>query len=173
MGRWRNCARIDFDARKGPSTAPRWRGSRTYRLACSTVKPYSVEDVAKRVKQFILRRQLCGCVRILADEAGARFHRRWILGWIDLAEEWRIDIDAQGNCAGPSPVRPLDQCGLTWNGEPEAISRLILGFSPALPSVLEKQLGVPVAQVPQAMQIITQRLQAQVVADWNFYPRRY
>ena len=52
-----------------------------------------------------------------------------------------------------------------WNGEPEAISRLVLGYSPALPAVLEKQLGVPPTQLPQAMQIISQRLQTQIVSD--------
>lgn len=126
---------------------------------------YSIEDIAKRLKEFIY------------DECYAPTFGAWpskpVLGFVvagysvhvDMAEEWRIDIDEQGNCSGPTPLRPLDQCGLTWNGEPEAISRLILGYSPALPSVLEKQLGVPQAQIPQAMQILTQQLQAQVIAD--------
>jgi hypothetical protein len=84
---------------------------------------------------------------------------------VDLAEEWKIDIDSQGTCTGPTLLRPLDQCGLSWSGEPEAISRLILGFRPMLSSVFEKQLGVPTSQIPQAMQILTEQLQAQVVAD--------
>ena len=57
-----------------------------------------------------------------------------------LAEEWKIDIE-NGMCNGPYLIRQPDQIGMTWNGEPEAITRLYKGFSPMLPFVLEK-LGI-------------------------------
>jgi hypothetical protein len=126
---------------------------------------YTVEHVALRLREFVF------------DECYTPAFSGWptkpILGFVvagysansDLAEEWRIDIGAAGDCPPPKPVRPPDQCGITWNGDPEAISRLILGHSPALGSVLETKLGVPAAQIPQAMQLITQSLQAQMIAD--------
>ena len=37
---------------------------------------------------------------------------------------------------------------LFWQGEPEAISRLVRGYAPALPDVLTSNLGVPNEQIP-------------------------
>lgn len=83
----------------------------------------------------------------------------------DLADVFRIDIAGNGECTGPTAVQARDQCGLAWSGEPEAISRLILGCSPALATVLRDKLGVPPDQVPLAMEVITRNLGATVVYD--------
>jgi len=128
-------------------------------------KTYSVEDVANRVKQFVYDDNYVAAFGTWPAKPTLGFIVAGYSAGVDIAEEWRIDIDAQGDCGVPSRVRPLDECGLSWNGEPEAISRLVLGYSPALPAVLEKQLGVPPTQLPQAMQIISQRLQTQIVSD--------
>lgn len=126
---------------------------------------YTIEAVATKLKEMIY------------DELYLPEFSSWptkpTLGFVvagysaggDMAEEWRVDISSDGSCSGPSVVRAVDQCGITWNGEPEAIGRLILGYSPALPSVLEHQLGVPPAQLQPAMQILSQQLQAQVISD--------
>ena len=53
----------------------------------------------------------------------------------DFAEEWKIDI-VNGELKGPSLIRGEEQVGMTWSGEPEAITRLYLGFSPQLSQVL-------------------------------------
>lgn len=39
---------------------------------------------------------------------------------------------------GPYLKRKKEEVGITWNGEPEAITRLYLGFGTALPQVLKK-----------------------------------
>lgn len=125
---------------------------------------YTIKDVALKVKRFIY------------DEHYLREFAEWpqkpALGFIvagyskgsALAEEYRIGIEG-GECTEPIPVRPQNECGATWSGEPEAIHRLILGHSPGLALVLEQKLGVPREQVPAAMQVITQSLQAAVVMD--------
>lgn len=126
---------------------------------------YTVEGVAQKLREFIF------------DECYTPAFSGWvskpILGFVvagysaasDIAEEWRIDVDASGACTGPALVRPKDQCGMTWNGDPEAISRLILGHSPALAAVLEQKLGVSALQIGLAMQLITESLQAQLISD--------
>lgn len=126
---------------------------------------YTIEQVAKLVRRFIYEQHY--------KESFKDWPQKPVLGFIvagyasgaDLAEEYRVDVNDKGECAEPTSVRPKDQCGVTWNGEPEAISRLILGHSPTLGQVLEQRLGVPAAQIPQAMHVIRQALHAQVVYD--------
>jgi hypothetical protein len=49
---------------------------------------------------------------------------------------------------------PDEECGVVWYGQPEAITRLVLGFGTDITTALEKGLGVPAAQVEQAVQQI-------------------
>jgi len=53
-----------------------------------------------------------------------------------FAEEWKFDI-SNGELFGPNKIRGKEQSGVTWNGEPEALHRLILGRSNHLVSVLQ------------------------------------
>jgi hypothetical protein len=53
-----------------------------------------------------------------------------------FAEEWKFDI-INGELKGPNKIRGKEQTGITWNGEPEALYRLILGISNGLTSVLQ------------------------------------
>ena len=54
-----------------------------------------------------------------------------------LAEEWKMDI-INGECKGPYRIRGPEEIGITWNGEPEAITRLYFGFGTGLPNVLKE-----------------------------------
>jgi hypothetical protein len=65
--------------------------------------------------------------------------------------------------APPTPLRPREECGVVWRGEPEAIARLLLGYSANLGTVLEQDLGVPSAQVPPAIEVIKSRLATPLV----------
>ena len=53
-----------------------------------------------------------------------------------FAQEWKFEIN-EGKLVGPELVRKNDETGLSWNGEPEAISRLVLGYSTKFPRVLQ------------------------------------
>ena len=81
-----------------------------------------------------------------------------------MAEEFRIEVDELGQCAAPIPVSTQDTCGLSWHGEPEAITRLIIGYSPLLGKVLGT-LGVDAAQIPAALDAIRKATQVTVVYD--------
>lgn len=124
---------------------------------------YTVEDIAKKVRRFMF------------DEKYVPAFRTWegqkpFLGFIvagyspgePMAEEYAIHILGD-ECEGPVLLRPKDQSGVTWNGEPEAISRLVLGFGTALPEVLHQRLGVPESQVDIATDILQQALAAHLV----------
>ena len=58
-----------------------------------------------------------------------------------MANEYQILVTG-GECAPPLALREEDASGLTWNGQPEAISRRLLGYGSQLPLVLLEQLGV-------------------------------
>jgi hypothetical protein len=124
---------------------------------------YTVEDVAQKVRQFMF------------DEMYVPAFETWegqkpFLGFIvagyspgeAMAEEYSIHILGD-TCEGPTLLRPKDQSGVTWNGEPEAISRVVLGFGTALPQVLHQQLGVPEQQLGPATNILQQALAAPLV----------
>lgn len=80
------------------------------------------------------------------------------------AEEYRIDVTNSGECQGPVLLRSTHECGLVWNGEPEAISRLVIGHSPALYTLLQSQFGVEEQQMPQVTKILLSALQAPLIA---------
>lgn len=80
------------------------------------------------------------------------------------AEEYRILIDAQGQCSIDAlNVGPT--CGITVGGQPQTISRLVLGIDPAMQAVLEGALGVSPTQSGQAVALLQQHLQLPVVQD--------
>jgi len=53
----------------------------------------------------------------------------------DFGEEWKFDI-INGELTEPYKIRGENQSGITWNGEHEAIFRMIKGYSSKLPSLL-------------------------------------
>ena len=120
---------------------------------------YTVEDVADKFKKFIF------------DEVYEPAYRDFqfpkpAVGFIvagysanaDMAEEFQIDIQ-NGACTGPRRLRQYDEVGMAWSGEPEALNRLILGYSLAIPDLLRAQLGINPAQMNQAMGNVLPQIQ--------------
>jgi hypothetical protein len=58
-----------------------------------------------------------------------------------LAEEYQIDIKG-GVCLPLREVRAQNESGIVWNGESEAISRLVLGYSSTILSLLHSQYNL-------------------------------
>jgi hypothetical protein len=124
---------------------------------------YTIEDVAKRLREFVFDDLYVKAFsNVPADKRPA-------LGFIvagyssdaPLAEEFQIEIH-NGECRGPTKLRTQDQVGVTWAGEGEALNRLILGASTALPMVLGR-LGIQSAQMGAAIATIQQGLQLPMV----------
>lgn len=126
---------------------------------------YTVDHVAQRVKQFLF------------DEHYAQEFANWpqkpSMGLIvagfssgaSIADEYKIEVGAGGVCTGPTLVRPAGAGGAFWAGEPEAVARLLGGFSTALPSLLDQQLGQPPGTILNALSQIQSQLAAQVLND--------
>jgi hypothetical protein len=126
---------------------------------------YTIADVAARVREFMYEDLYLSAMADWPKDVEKPPLGFVVAGYSPskpMAEEYQFLI-ADGDCTDPQLLRPEDHCGVTWNGEPEAITRLILGHGTQLPQVLEKQLGVPAAQIGPAMALIDQNLAAQLV----------
>jgi hypothetical protein len=124
---------------------------------------YSVEDIAQKVQRFMFEEMYVPAFRTW--EGQKPFLGFIVAGYSPgeaMAEEYSIHIFGD-ECVGPELLRPKEQSGITWNGEPEAISRLVLGFGTELPQVLHQRLGVPAQQIGPATGILQQALAAHLV----------
>lgn len=144
----------------------RFRDEKSTESQSWLVKPdlYTVEDVAFKVKHFMYDEMYVPAFSSW-EEQSKPFLGFIVAGYSPesaMAEEYSISMQGD-SCEGPELVRPIDQVGVTWNGEPEAISRLLLGHGTALPTVLHERLGVPEEQVDPATQILQQSLATPLV----------
>lgn len=120
-------------------------------------KSYKIEDVAVLVKRFFFDELYLPAFREAERKPQIGFN---VVGYSsneNMAEEYQIDIK-NGICEGPNLLRPKSDAGITWSGQPEAISRLILGFGTNLENVLRNNLGVPEEQIPSALEILKENL---------------
>lgn len=132
---------------------------------CIDSDSYSIRDIAERVRDFMF------------DEHYKPAFKDWsaddkpVLGFVvagyssgeALAEEYQFLIT--GDDTPPLvPLRTQDEVGVTWNGEPEAVARLLLGFGTDLPVVLKDNLGVPQEQVGPALNAIQSALALPLVS---------
>ena len=124
-------------------------------------KGYTVLEIAEVLRRFFVEKY---------DIAFSQWPEKPTLGFIvagyssgaEMAEEYRIDF-VNGVCGAPVPLRPPSESGLTWNGEDEAIRRLVLGFGSGLNDVLKQSFGLTEEQTEAAMAVISRSLQAPLV----------
>lgn len=103
---------------------------------------YTIEEVAERAKSFFYDEQFAADPA--ADALGLA-----IAGYSagsDAAEVRTIQMDGSG-CTKPETIGPPGEPFVAWWGQPEAISRLVQGFSPRLGEALA-QLDVPQSDIP-------------------------
>jgi hypothetical protein len=120
---------------------------------------YTIEEVKKRVQEFFYGEQYFSATADWPEDVEKPSLGFVVAGYSSgepLAEEYQFTIE-NGELQ-EQPTRGKEESGVSWNGQPEAITRLIYGIGGAMPQVLEQDLGVPSDQVPQAMEVITQRL---------------
>ena len=128
------------------------------------VENYTVAEVAQRTRQFMFDELYSPAVDAGAPESTIDFI---VVGYsvgTAMPEEYEMVIDGR-NCTEPSLLRPTEQCGLSWRGQGEAISRLVFGHSPSLAIVLEQDMGVPNEQIEPAMSLMNAKLQLPLVND--------
>lgn len=124
---------------------------------------YSIEGVAQQVKEFFYNELYVPAFKDWPTKPQLGFIVGGYSSGAGMADEFSINIGEDGKCAGPQLLRKPEEVGVTWSGVPEAINRLVLGYGGALPQILQNNLGVPLNQIPSAMQVIQQGLQIPLV----------
>lgn len=107
---------------------------------------YQVADVAQKFVDFVHQEKY---LHHYGNLQGAKPSVGFVVGGYstgnDMAEQYRVMIDEAGNCAGPIALRALEDTGANWYGQPEALDRLVLGYSKGVPKILKH---VAIANVP-------------------------
>ncbi|MCG8351114.1 MAG: hypothetical protein MI924_25370 [Chloroflexales bacterium] len=125
---------------------------------------YTVKEAAEKFREFMFEETYLPVFKDAEKKPDIGFILAGYSAAEGMAEEYQIDIIG-GDCPEPRLLRPKEQSGLTWSGEPEAITRLVMGFGVNLPHVLQQNLGVPAAQVDVAVDVIRQALTIPLVVD--------
>lgn len=106
-----------------------------FRNATNIPEKYTVQTVAQKFKEFVYEQHY----NKFYTDLGSRTELGFVVAGFSTgssnAEEWEIKMDKDG-CKDPKLVRPVDQSGLSWYGQPEALTRIIKGFSQILPQVM-------------------------------------
>jgi hypothetical protein len=75
-----------------------------------------------------------------------------------LGEVWKISV-INGQTSGPVCFSPRGQFGVIWAGQPEALNRLIVGYSGLVPQVLS-DAGIKEDQLTPLMEAMRSKTQA-------------
>lgn len=121
---------------------------------------YQIVDVANHVRDFIFNKhymEAFGSGEFKPDLGitVAGYSVDGVQG-----EEYQIDMTS-GNLAGPRLLREPSQSGATWNGQFEAITRLLIGFSPVLPSLVKDHLNLSDEQTSELIAAISPAMNPQ------------
>jgi len=127
-----------------------------------TDESYTVQEVADRFHQFIYHDLYIPAFSEWDNKPDMGFMIASYSGGDGAAEVYQVFVRS-GECAGPELLMDRDFTGAAWQGQPEAISRLLHGYSPHLGQVLREQLEVPADQVNAALDIIHQALSSSLV----------
>jgi hypothetical protein len=126
---------------------------------------YSISKVADRVKEFMYDEKYAAAQGQLPSGQSLPELGFFTVGYsagANHSEEYHLNLSAAG-VTGPTLLRQPHETGTTWAGQPEAINRILNGYGFGLAEILEKDLGVPAADVPAKLALIQSKLLAPMV----------
>jgi hypothetical protein len=139
-------------------------GSEEWRIKSSD---YQILEIAQRVKKFFYDERYVKTFESWANKPPLGFmvagYSREHDIYSSVAEEYSIQINAEGSCFGPTAIRKPGEVGVTWNGFVEPLTRLILGFAPSLPTLIGGLLPDKTAELMDGFNRIRPQLGAQLV----------
>lgn len=126
---------------------------------------YTMEQIAKRAREFLYEE----CYKPSMNGSGPNppppmgFAVAGYSANSSEAEVYHVEI-VNGTCPAPQTViSAQDEAQIVWNGQPEAVSRLLQGYGTGLGAVLQNNLGVPPDQIGPALGVIQQALTTPLV----------
>jgi len=119
---------------------------------------YTIEDVCSKANKYFYEMQYLGDENRPKGEHSFELFVGGISSGERLGEVWKISV-INGQASGPVCVSPRGQFGVIWAGQPEALNRLILGYSGLVPQGLT-EAGIKEAEVGPLMDAIRSKTQA-------------
>jgi hypothetical protein len=89
---------------------------------------YAIDGVAKLLRKFVYEELYTPAFQNWPQKPALGFVVAGYSAGSEMAEEYQISIDEYGVCADPVSVRPIQECGATWYGEPEAYTPFGFGI---------------------------------------------
>lgn len=126
---------------------------------------YSMADVAQRVRRFIYDQRYVGVFGHLPQKPPLGLIVAGYSSGATHAEEYQIDIGTDGVCQAPRLLRPAQDSGVSWSGEPEPLTRLFTGFSGLFPQVIQQHTSMSPDQVKALISALQPQLQAQLITS--------
>lgn len=123
---------------------------------------YSIEQVAQLARKFFFDEHYS---KLSQAPAGPHEFQFWIAGNGSgqmHGEIWRIKI-VNGICDEPECLAAQDQFDILYDGQPEAINRLVNGYSQHLPQAL-LDIGLDPANLDSVLSHIESRTLAQLIS---------
>lgn len=112
---------------------------------------YTLKEVARRLRSFVFEEKVLTC----GEDTALQLRVCGYSARRPLAEVWEVNI-AGGACPAPRCIMDEGTFGVLWDGQYEALNRLILGTGFEIGAALARH-GVPADQVPT--------LQANLIGD--------
>lgn len=121
---------------------------------------YQLSDVAERVREFMYEEHYATRYSGEDNCPPLSFLVGGYSAGKSLAESYHIEMGQDCTCSAPQVVSTSDdaEAQVFWDGQPEAIQRLLAGYGTGLPYVLRDELGVPTDQIGPAMDVIENSL---------------
>lgn len=120
------------------------------------VAGYTIPEIVDKTRKFLFEEKYSVAVNAGSTPGNLGF---WVGGYSsqsDASELWDVSI-IDGKCE-PKLLKNHEGCGVNWAGQPEAITRLLLGFGAELPNVL-MDMGVPEEKLQEAVNLLRSKLE--------------
>lgn len=122
---------------------------------------YSMSEVAQKVRAYIFDERITNSGLVIPPNTSLQF---WVGGYGSAdqnPEVWQVLVE--GNiCPQSALVMDGDTCGWHCGGQPEALNRLLLGYSQKVPDLLANE-GVDPAVVAKVMTAVGSDPESQVI----------
>jgi hypothetical protein len=97
---------------------------------------YTIEDITVKLREYVYEQLYVPTFKDWPDKPAMGILVSGFSKARGLAEGWLIEVESGGTCGPPRCVLSYPDFGIYFNGQGEAISRIVLGFSEILPPVL-------------------------------------
>jgi hypothetical protein len=123
---------------------------------------YTVAEVANRVSEFMHAELYAPMVATAPTMPELGFFVVGYSAQSGHSEEYHLNLAPSG-VSGPVLLRAAQESGSTWAGQPEAISRLLNGYSSLLPLLLEQDFALDPADVVAKLPVMASKLAAPMI----------